>query len=159
MTRDRVQGEEKLPVVKRINPGISWEILMHASSWDLTESIQGLRKLAHVITRLLSIIFEWLKESWSKYSLEAISGHVKEKRTENSQHGFTKGKLCFTNLSSVTKWLHLWMRGEQWVPDLSKSLAVLHSILLTKLGFYFLDGWTTTWVKTHLYHQPLKDCG
>lgn len=29
--------------------------------------------------------------------LEAISGHIKEKGIENSQHVFTKGKSCFTN--------------------------------------------------------------
>jgi len=54
-----------------------------------------------------------LGKSQKQVLLEAISGHIEEKKvTGKTQHGFTKGKSCLTNLIIC---LDPWMMGEQWI--------------------------------------------
>jgi len=46
-----------------------------------------------------------------KILLEVIFGHMMEKKvTENKQHGFTKGKSCFTNLIAAGKERAKWIK-------------------------------------------------
>lgn len=58
-------------------------------------------------------------------------------------------------LPSVVKLLNLWMRRKQWIFDLDFSKALtcspsgsLYSMLLFKLGYNSLDGWTARCVRS-----------
>ena len=54
-----------------------------------------------------------LGKSQKQVLLEAISGHREEKKvTGKTQHAFTKGKSCLTNLITC---LDPWMMGEEWI--------------------------------------------
>lgn len=77
---------------------------------------------------------------------------MKEKMIENSQHAFTKGLSCLTNLiafcdkmaGSVDEGRAL----DVIYLDFSRAFNTLfqYNILVSKLGYYSLDGWTPRWV-------------
>ncbi|XP_064909576.1 gamma-1-syntrophin isoform X3 [Columba livia] len=89
--------------------------------------------------------------------LGAISRHIKDKRViRGSQHGFTKGKSCLTNLiafyENVTRWMNDGRAVDVVYLDFSKAFdTVSHSILTAKLRRCGLDSrvvrWVANWLK------------
>ncbi|CAM4602750.1 unnamed protein product [Lepidochelys olivacea] len=87
---------------------------------------------------------------------ESILKHLDERKViRNSQHGFTKGKSCLTNLISfydeITGSVDEGKAVDVLFLDFSKAFpTVSHSILVSKLKKYGLDGCTTRWVESWL---------
>ncbi|CAM5103254.1 unnamed protein product [Eretmochelys imbricata] len=87
---------------------------------------------------------------------ESILKHLEERKViRNSQHGFTKGKSCLTNLIAFYDEITGSVDEEKAVDvlflDFSKVFdMVSHSILVSKLKKYGLDGCTTRWVESWL---------
>lgn len=74
---------------------------------------------------------------------------------DQAQHGFVKGRSCWTNLISLyDKWTHSVKEGEAvHVVYLVCSKAfdpVSHIILLDKLAAFFLDRCTLCWMENFL---------
>jgi len=91
-----------------------------------------------------------------QFILSVFTGHVKDNQgIRPSQHGFMKGRSCFTNLiifcDQVT---HLVDKGKAVrviYLDFSKAFdTVPHSILLERLAAHGLDRCTLCWVKSWL---------
>ncbi|PKU48584.1 rna-directed dna polymerase from mobile element jockey- hypothetical protein [Limosa lapponica baueri] len=88
--------------------------------------------------------------------LGTISEHMEEKKAiRSSQHGFTKGKSCQTNLIAFYDGTTGWMDEKRMVDvvylDFSKAFdTVSHSILIAKLRKYGLDEWTVGWIENWL---------
>ncbi|KAK4829469.1 LOW QUALITY PROTEIN: hypothetical protein QYF61_004759 [Mycteria americana] len=87
--------------------------------------------------------------------LTAITRHVEDNQgIKPSQHGFRKGRSCFTNLIFYDKVTRLGDPGKAVdvvYLDFSKAFdTVSHSILLEKLAAHGLDGCTLRWVKNWL---------
>ncbi|CAM4556238.1 unnamed protein product [Lepidochelys olivacea] len=81
---------------------------------------------------------------------ESILKHLEERKViRNSQHGFTKGKSCLTNLiafyDKVTGSV-----DEGKAVDMLFLDTVSHSILASKLKKYRLDEWTIKWIESWL---------
>ena len=88
--------------------------------------------------------------------LEVIIKQVEEKKViTSSQHGFTKGKSCLTNLIAFYDGMIGW-RDEGGAVDVvyldfSKAFdTVSHNILLGKLRKCGLDEWTVRWIESWL---------
>ncbi|CAM5164845.1 unnamed protein product [Natator depressus] len=87
---------------------------------------------------------------------ESILKHVEERKViRNSQHGFTKGKSCLTNLIAVYDEITGSVDEGKAVDviylDFSKAFdMVSHSILISKLKKYGLDEWTLRWIENWL---------
>ncbi|CAM5170319.1 unnamed protein product [Eretmochelys imbricata] len=87
---------------------------------------------------------------------ESILKHLEERKViRNSQHGFTKGKSCLTNLIAFYDEITGSVVAEKAVDvlflDLSKAFdTVSHSILVSKLKKYRLDEWTRRWIESWL---------
>ncbi|CAM5115924.1 unnamed protein product, partial [Natator depressus] len=87
---------------------------------------------------------------------ESILKHLEERKvTRNSQHGFTKGKSCLTNLiafyDEITGSVHEGQAVDVLFLDFSKAFdTVSHSILASKLKKYGLDEWTIRWIESWL---------
>ena len=88
--------------------------------------------------------------------LSAITWHVQDNQAiRPSQHGFMKGRSCFTNLISFYDKVTRLVDEEKAVHvvylDFSKAFdTVSHSILLEKLAAHGFDGYTLRWVYTSL---------
>ncbi|CAM5178580.1 unnamed protein product [Eretmochelys imbricata] len=87
---------------------------------------------------------------------ESILKHLEERKViRNSQHGFTKGKSCFTNLiafyDEITDSVDMGKVVDVIYLDFSKAFdMVSHSILASKLKKYVLDDWTIRWTESWL---------
>jgi len=88
--------------------------------------------------------------------LEIIIKQVKEKKViRSSQHGFTKGKSCLTNLiafyNGMTRWVDEGRAVDVVYLDFSKAFdTVSHNILIRKLGKCRLDEWSVGWIENWL---------
>ena len=80
--------------------------------------------------------------------LGVINKQVEEKKVlRSSQHGFTKGKSCLTNLidfyDGMTGWVDEGRAVDVVYLDFSKAFdTVSHNILLGKLRKYGLHEWS-----------------
>ncbi|CAM5106487.1 unnamed protein product [Natator depressus] len=87
---------------------------------------------------------------------ESILKHLHERKViRNSQHGFTKGKSCLTNLiafyDKITGSVDEGKAVDVLFLDFSKAFdTVSHSILANKLKKYGLDEWTIRWIESWL---------
>jgi len=87
--------------------------------------------------------------------LEVVIKQVEEKVIRSSQHGFTKGKSCLTNLiafyDDMTGWVDEGRAVDVVYLDFSKAFdTVSHNILLGKLWKCGLEEWSVRWIENWL---------
>ncbi|CAM5133953.1 unnamed protein product, partial [Eretmochelys imbricata] len=87
---------------------------------------------------------------------ESILKHLEERKViRNSQHAFTKGKSCLTNLiafyDKITSSVDEGKAVVMLFLNFSKAFdTVSHSILASMLKKYGLDEWTIRWIESWL---------
>jgi len=88
--------------------------------------------------------------------LETIVRHVKKRRAVGkNQHGFTKGKLCLTNLVAVYNWVTTLVDKGRATDVIDRYLCeafdiVPHDILVSKLERHGFGRWSTRWIRNWL---------
>jgi len=90
--------------------------------------------------------------------LEALLRHMEDREMiQDSQHGFTKGKPCLTNLAAfcdeVTASVHKGRAMDDVCLDSHKAFDMLLCpalVLLSRLKRDGFDGWTVWWMRNWL---------
>ncbi|KAJ7412513.1 RNA-directed DNA polymerase from mobile element jockey-like protein [Willisornis vidua] len=124
---------------------------------DIDEDIFTQGKKEDPETAAQSSLPQVLRKVMEHLILEALSNHMDNKKVNRkSQHGFTKGKSCLTNLIAFYDEKTRWRDEERAVVILyfnfSKAFnTVSHNILIGKLRKCGPNGqWTVRWIKDWL---------